>query len=116
MKELNEREKRYLAVLNYGYGNAVTSDQLAKQFKTTVRNVREILREMCLKGVPIVALRRGNKRGYFLAESVAELHEGIRPLESEVRETKKRVTVLKGLKEYDLHEVRKFKKELTRND
>lgn len=30
MKELNEREKRYLAVLNYGYGNAVTSDQLAK--------------------------------------------------------------------------------------
>lgn len=97
MKELNQREKQYLAVLNYGYGNAVTSDQLAKQFKTTVRNVREILREMCLK-------------------SVAELHEGIRPLESEVRETKKRVKVLKGLKEYDLHEVRKFKKELTQND
>lgn len=116
MKELNEREKRYLAVLNYGYGNAVTSDQLAKKFKTTVRNVRGILRSMCLKGVPIVALRRGNKRGYFLAESISELHEGLVPLEAEVKETKKRIKVLKGLKEYDLYEVRKFKKELTRND
>ena len=116
MKEINQKEKQYLAVLNYGYGNAVTSDQLAKKFKTTTRNVMSILRDMCLKGVPVVALRRGNKRGYFLAESVAELHEGIRPLESEVRETKKRVKVLKGLKEYDLHEVRKFKKELTQND
>ena len=116
MKELNQKEKQYLAVLNYGYGNAVTSEQLAKKFKTTTRNVMSILRDMCLKGVPVVALRRGNKRGYFLAESVAELYEGIRPLESEVRETKKRVKVLKGLKEYDLHEVRKFKKELTQND
>lgn len=116
MKELNQREKQYLAVLNYGYGNAVTSDQLAKQFKTTPRNVRGILREMCLKGVPIVALRRGNKRGYFLAESIAELHEGLIPLESEVRETKKRITVLKGLKGFDLVEVYRLKKELTQND
>lgn len=116
MKELNEREKHYLAVLNYGYGNAVTSDQLAKQFKTTVRNVRDILRGMCLKGVPIVALRHGKKRGYFLAESVSELHEGLIPLEAEVKETKKRIRVLKGLKEYQLYEVRKLKKELKQND
>lgn len=113
MKELNQKEKQYLAVLNYGYGNAITSTKLAKKFKTTTRNVMDILREMCLKGVPIVALRHGKKRGYFLAESVAELHEGIRPLEAEVRETKKRINALKGLKEYQLAEIRKIKKELT---
>ena len=116
MKELTEREKQYLAVLNYGYGNAVTGDQLAKQFKTTVRNVRSILREMCLKGVPIVALRRGNKRGYFLVESITELHEGLIPLEAEVKETRKRIRALKVLKWYDLAKVRKIKKELKQND
>lgn len=61
MKELNQKEKQYLAVLNYGYGNAVTSDQLAKRFKTTTRNVMSILRDMCLKGIPVVVYKRGGR-------------------------------------------------------
>lgn len=91
-------EQIMLERLGFGVETAVTSRELAYDFKTTSRRVMGIISGMCRKGVPIVATRRGRHKGYFLARNEYELSEYIRPLEAEHEEVMKRIAKLKTLR------------------
>lgn len=91
-------EQIMLERLDFGVETAVTSRELAYDFKTTPRRVMGVISGMCRKGVPIVATRRGRHKGYFLARNEYELSEYIRPLEAEHEEVMKRIAKLKTLR------------------
>lgn len=91
-------EQIMLERLGFGVETAVTSRELAYDFKTTPRRVMGVISGMCRKGVPIVATRRGRHKGYFLAWNEYELSEYIRPLEAEHEEVMKRIAKLKTLR------------------
>ena len=91
-------EQIMLERLGFGAETAVTSRELAYDFKTTPRRVMGVISGMCRKGVPIVATRRGRHKGYFLARNEYELSKYIRPLEAEHEEVMKRIAKLKTLR------------------
>nr|DAT25523.1 MAG TPA: HTH-type transcriptional regulator [Caudoviricetes sp.] len=91
-------EQIMLERLGLGVETAVTSRELAYNFKTTPRRIMGVIGGMCRKGVPIVATRRGRHKGYFIARNEYELSEYIKPLEAEHAEMMKRIAKLKTLK------------------
>lgn len=91
-------EQIMLERLGLGVETAVTSRELAYNFKTTPRRIMGVIGGMCQKGVPIVATRRGRHKGYFIARNEYELSEYIKPLEAEHAEMMKRIAKLKTLK------------------
>lgn len=84
--------------LEFGVETAVTSRELAFNFRTTSRRIMGVIRSLCLKGVPVVSTREGRHKGYFLARNEYELSEYIKPLEAEQEEIMKRIKKLKSLR------------------
>ena len=91
-------EQIMLERLSFGVETAVTSRELAYDFKTTPRRVMGVISGMCRKGVPIVATRRGRHKGYFLARNEHELSYYLKPLEAEHIEVMKRIAKLNSLR------------------
>lgn len=81
--KLTAFEQILLYRLGFGVETAVTSRELAYNFRTTSRRIMGEIRSLCLKGVPIVSTRKGRHKGYFLAHNEYELNEYIKPLEAE---------------------------------
>ena len=96
--------------LGFGVETAVTSRELAYNFRTTPRRIMGIIRLLCLKGVPVVSTREGRHKGYFLARNEYELSEYIKPLESEQEEIMKRIKKLKSLRAKHFQEILNMKK------
>lgn len=84
--------------LGFGVETAVTSRELAYNFKTSKRRIMGAISSMCRKGVPIVATRKGRYKGYFLARNEYELSEYIKSLEAEHIEVMKRIAKLNSLR------------------
>lgn len=84
--------------LGFGVEKAVTSKELAYNFKTTKRRIMGAVSSMCRKGVPIVATREGRHKGYFLARNEHELSYYLKPLEAEHIEVMKRIAKLNSLR------------------
>lgn len=91
-------EQIMLERLGFGVETAVTSRELAYNFKTTPRRIMGVISGMCRKGVPIVATRRGRNKGYFLARNEHELSYYLKPLEAEHEEVMKRIAKLNSLR------------------
>lgn len=96
--------------LGFGVETAVTSRELAYNFRTTPRRIMGAIRSLCLKGVPVVSTREGRHKGYFLARNEYELSEYIKPLEAEQEEIMKRVKKLKSLRAKHFQEILNMKK------
>lgn len=97
--------------LGFGVEMAVTSRELAYNFRTTPRRIMGIIRSLCLKGVPVVSTRKGRHKGYFLARNEYELGEYIKPLEAEQDEIMKRVEKLKSLRTKHFQAILNMKKD-----
>lgn len=97
--------------LGFGVETAVTSRELAYNFRTTPRRIMGIIRSLCLKGVPVVSTRKGRHKGYFLARNEYELGEYIKPLEAEQDEIMKRVEKLKSLRTKHFQAILNMKKD-----
>lgn len=97
--------------LGFGVEKAVTSRELAYNFRTTPRRIMGIIRSLCLKGVPVVSTRKGRHKGYFLARNEYELGEYIKPLEAEQDEIMKRVEKLKSLRTKHFQAILNMKKD-----
>lgn len=97
--------------LGFGVETAVTSRELAYNFRTTPRRIMGVIRSLCLKGVPIVSTREGRHKGYFLARNVFELEEYIKPLEAEQFEITKRINKLKSLRNEHFQAILNMKKD-----
>lgn len=97
--------------LGFDVEKAVTSRELAYNFRTTPRRIMGIIRSLCLKGVPVVSTRKGRHKGYFLARNEYELGEYIKPLEAEQDEIMKRVEKLKSLRTKHFQAILNMKKD-----
>ena len=97
--------------LGFGVEKAVTSRELAYNFRTTPRIIMGAISSMCRKGVPIVATRRGRHKGYFLARNEHELSYYLKPLEAEHEEVMKRIKKLNSLRNEHFQAILNMKKD-----
>lgn len=111
MERLSVFEQILFEKLMFGVENAVSSKSLAYDFRTSRRRIAKTIHDMCRKGVPIVATRKGRYKGYFLARNRQEMAMYIKPLEAEYREVMKRILKLKSLREAEYQAILNEKKE-----
>ena len=97
--------------LGFGVEKAVTSRELAYNFRTSPRRIMGAISSMCRKGVPIVATRKGRHKGYFLARNEHELSYYLKPLEAEYDEVMKRIKKLNSLRNEHFQAILNMKKD-----
>ena len=84
-------ELKILSLLSYSKHEAQTTKYLTSVTGFSERRVRQIIgRLIILLDVPIVGVRTGDKKGYYLATNEEERAEAIRPLNSEIQELTRR--------------------------
>ena len=101
-KRLTETESIILGSLRLGAENSTTTKHLLSVLGWTnspnnVRRLREIIQTLRLRHkVPILAIRNGHNRGYFIAETVEELLEHLAPLRAQMNQERRLIKVLSG--------------------
>lgn len=92
---LPENYKRVLSLIKTGAENAITGAEIALILKLDERTVQSIISRLITRyGVPIIGVRHGCNRGYFIPEDKAELLDGARAFYNQVQEEQKRLGVL----------------------
>ena len=88
--------------MRLGAENSTTTKHLLSVLGWTnspnnVRRLREIIQSLRLRHkVPILAIRKGHKSGYFIAETVEELLEHLAPLRAQMNQERRLIKVLSG--------------------
>ena len=99
-KKLTENESIVLDSLKVGAENLTTTKHLLSVLgwaysSNNVRRLREIIQTLRLRHkVPILAIRNGHNRGYFIAETTEELLEHLAPLKAQINQERRLVKVL----------------------
>ena len=97
---MTENESIILDSLKVGAENLTTTKHLLSVLGWTnspnnVRRLRMIIQSLRLRHkVPILAIRKGHKSGYFIAETVEELLEHLAPLRAQMNQERRLVKVL----------------------
>ena len=101
-KKMTENESIILDSLKLGAENLTTTKHLLSVLglpysSNNVRRLREIIQSLRLRHkVPILAIRNGQNRGYFIAETVEELSAFLAPLKAQMNQERRLVKVLSG--------------------
>lgn len=92
---LPENYKRVLNLIKTGADNSTTGAEIALILKLEERTVQNIISRLITRyGVPIIGVRHGFNRGYFIPADKAELLDGARAFYNQVQEEQKRLSVL----------------------
>lgn len=92
---LPENYKRVLNLIKTGADNSTTGAEIALILKLEERTVQNIISRLITRyGVPIIGVRHGFNRGYFIPADEAELLDGARAFYNQVQEEQKRLSVL----------------------
>lgn len=92
---LPENYKRVLQLIKVGADNPTTGAEIALILKLEERTVQNIISRLITQySVPIVGIRHGFNRGYFIPANKAELLDGAKAFYSQVQEEQKRLSVL----------------------
>ena len=92
---LLENEKRVLRLIKVGAENSITRAEIILITKLAERTVQDIISRLITRyGVPIIGVRHGTFRGYFIPANKGELLDGARAFYNRIREEEKRLTVL----------------------
>ena len=73
--------ERYIQTKHKGKSNAILSAELQKKFNCSGRDIRNMVNEMRIRGVPICICNNG----YYYAESVEDIESTIAQLGSRIR-------------------------------
>ncbi len=101
-KKMTANESIILDSLKLGAENLTTTKYLLNVLgwddsPKNVRRLREIIQTLRLRHkVPILAIRNGQNRGYFIAETVEELSAFLAPLKAQMNQEKRLIKVLSG--------------------
>lgn len=101
-KKLTENESIILDSLKVGAENLTTTKHLLSVLglpysSNNVRRLREIIQSLRLRHkVPILAIRNGHNRGYFIAETTEELLEHLAPLKAQMNQERRLINTLSG--------------------
>lgn len=97
---MTENESIILDSLKVGAENLTTTKHLLSVLgwaysSNNVRRLREIIQTLRLRHkVPILAIRNGHNRGYFIAETTEELLAHLAPLKAQINQERRLVKVL----------------------
>lgn len=87
--------KRVLRQIKVGADNPITGAEIALTLKLEERTVQKIINQLITKyGIPIVGVRHGFNRGYFIPEDKAELLDGAKSFYNQLQDEQKRLNVL----------------------
>ena len=89
---LSENDKRVLRLIKVGAENSITGAEISLITERTVQDI--ISRLITRHSVPIVGVRHGTFRGYFIPANKEELLDGAKAFYNQVQEEQKRLTVL----------------------
>jgi hypothetical protein len=101
-KKMTENESIILDSLKVGAENLTTTKHLLSVLgqpysSNNVRRLREIIQSLRLRHkVPILAIRNGHNRGYFIAETTEELLEHLAPLKAQMNQERRLINTLSG--------------------
>ena len=97
--KLSEKEKEIVSLLHKGAKSAIKTDDIAKRTGIKSRNIRDIIYSLItLDNYPIGSTRALPNQGYYLISNEQERNATIAVLESQIRNMKKRVSILKDIK------------------
>ena len=92
---LPKNYRRVLNLIKVGADNPTTGAEIALILKLEERTVQNIISRLITRyGVPIVGVRNGAFRGYFIPANKEELLDGAKAFYNQVQEEQKRITVL----------------------
>lgn len=92
---LTENDKRVLRLIKVGSENSITGAEIALILKLEERTVQNIISRLITRyGVPIIGVRHGFNRGYFIPADKEELLDGAKAFYNQVQEEQKRLSVL----------------------
>lgn len=97
---MTENESIILDSLKVGAENLTTTKYLLSVLglpysSNNVRRLREIIQSLRLRHkVPILAIRNGHNRGYFIAETTEELLEHLAPLKAQINQERRLINAL----------------------
>jgi len=92
---LSENDKRVLRLIKIGAENSITGAEISLITKLAERTVQDIISRLITRhSVPIVGVRHGTFRGYFIPANKEELLDGAKTFYNQIREEEKRLAVL----------------------
>ena len=94
---LSENDKRVLRLIKVGAENSITGAEISLLTKLAERTVQDIISRLITRhSVPIVGVRHGTFRGYFIPANKDELLDGakVQTFYNQIREEEKRLAVL----------------------
>ena len=92
---LSENDKRVLRLIKVGAENSITGAEISLITKLAERTVQDIISRLITRhSVPIVGVRHGTFRGYFIPANKEELLDGAKTFYNQIREEEKRLAVL----------------------
>ena len=92
---LTENDKRVLRLIKVGAENSITGAEISLITKLAERTVQDIISRLITRhSVPIVGVRHGTFRGYFIPANKDELLDGAKTFYNQIREEEKRLAVL----------------------
>lgn len=92
---LTENDKRVLRLIKVGAENSITGAEISLLTKLAERTVQDIISRLITRyGVPIIGVRHGAFRGYFIPANKEELLDGAKAFYNQIQEEQKRLTVL----------------------
>ena len=92
---LPENFRRVLNLIRVGADNPITGAEIALILKLEERTVQSIVSRLITRyGIPIIGIRHGFNRGYFISADKAELLDGAKAFYNQVQKEQKRLSVL----------------------
>lgn len=92
---LSANDKRVLRLIKVGAENSITGAEISLITKLAERTVQDIISRLITRHcVPIVGVRHGAFRGYFIPANKEELLDGAKTFYNQIREEEKRLAVL----------------------
>lgn len=92
---LTVNDKRVLKLIKVGAENSITGAEISLITKLSERTVQDIISRLITRyGIPIIGVRHGAFRGYFIPANQEELLDGAKAFYNQVQEEQKRLTVL----------------------
>ena len=92
---LPKNYRRVLSLIKTGACNPITGAEISLILKLDERTVQNIIRCLITQyGIPILGIRHGFNRGYFIPANKEELLEGAKAFYNQIQEEQRRLSVL----------------------
>lgn len=90
----NKLDDDVLSVIPRGRESARTVTYLSNLIGINTRTFHNVVRRLCIDGVPVVSSREDEPRGVYIAVNEAEKALGVKPYESQYHDMERRIQAI----------------------